>query len=59
MNRITAIKTFFETRDQNDDFAVRFPARAVSVTEMKELTAAEREELGQLAAVALGTTLDK
>ena len=59
MNRITAIKTFFEAKDENADFAARFPSRAVSMTEMKELSMAEREELGQLAAEALGVTLDK
>lgn len=58
MNRITAIKTFFEQRDGNEAFASRWPARPVSMTEMKDLSAAEREELGQLAAKAMGVELD-
>ena len=59
MNRISAIKTFFETPDTDPDFASRFPARKVEMSEMKNLTAADREELGVLCAEKLGVTLDK
>lgn len=44
VNNIEAIKTYFE---QNG-------GRKVTMTELKELTAADRAELGQLAAKELG-----
>lgn len=57
MNRISAIKTFFESTDTDTEFASRFPARKVSMREMKDLTAEDRQELGELCAAALGAEL--
>lgn len=53
MNRITAIKTFFQQPSDTPEY----PARNVTMAEMKELTPEDREELGKLCAEALGVTL--
>lgn len=57
MNRITAIKSFFEAADPDAAFAARFPARKVTMQEMKDLTADDRQELGELAAAQLGVAI--
>ena len=56
MNRITAIKTFFEQND-GTEFNRIFPPRPVKMDELKNLPAKDREELGILAAAALGVEL--
>ena len=54
MNRITAIKTYFE----QDDKVSPGGGRRVEMAELKALTSEERDELGELCAVALGIELD-
>jgi hypothetical protein len=49
MKRIAAIKTFFETDD----------GRKVTAAEFKALSPEERDDLAELAADALGETLDE
>lgn len=49
MKAITALKKFFEPEPHG---------RKVSMTEIKDLTHAERQELGRLAAEALGETFE-
>ena len=56
MNRITAIKTFFEQND-GTEFNRIFPPRPVTMDELKNLPKKDREELGILAAAALGVEL--
>ena len=54
MSRVTAIKTFFE---RQDDIAPS-GGRKVTMDELRLLSNDDREELAELAARELGTTID-